>query len=141
MMSLRRLASWAKMMSLRGKLTALACHLTKFVNKAEQWAFLSINIGTCSAQGANASTVVTLATGSGSDVDSIEKSNNVIELLVSLVQSVVECIFSQITHRKQHYVPSFCCIPMLRKWGKLRISLHVRYDYFQIWFFNTHLNR
>jgi len=35
MMLLRGQASWAKMMSLRGKLTALACHLTKFVNKAE----------------------------------------------------------------------------------------------------------
>jgi hypothetical protein len=34
-MSLRGQASWAKMTSLRGKLTALACHLTKFVNKAE----------------------------------------------------------------------------------------------------------
>jgi hypothetical protein len=28
-------ASWAKMMSLLGKLTALVCHLTKYVNKAE----------------------------------------------------------------------------------------------------------
>jgi hypothetical protein len=35
MMSLRGQTSWAKMTSLRGKLTALACHLTKFVNKAE----------------------------------------------------------------------------------------------------------
>ncbi len=35
MTSLRGQAGWAKMMSLRGKLMALACHLTKFVNKAE----------------------------------------------------------------------------------------------------------
>jgi hypothetical protein len=35
MMSLRGQASWAKMMPLKGKLTALACHLTKFVNNAE----------------------------------------------------------------------------------------------------------
>ncbi len=35
MMSLRGQASWAKMMSLRGKLTAPAYHPTKFVNKAE----------------------------------------------------------------------------------------------------------
>jgi hypothetical protein len=45
MMSLRGQASWAKMTtSLRGKLTALVCHLTKFVNKAEYRNFLSINI-------------------------------------------------------------------------------------------------
>jgi hypothetical protein len=35
MMSLRGQASWAKMTSLRGKLTVPACHPTKFVNKAE----------------------------------------------------------------------------------------------------------
>ncbi len=35
MMSLRRQDIWAKMTSLRGKLTAPACHPTKFVNKAE----------------------------------------------------------------------------------------------------------
>jgi len=35
MMSLRGQPNWAKMMSLGGKLTALACHLTKFVNKSE----------------------------------------------------------------------------------------------------------
>jgi hypothetical protein len=34
-LSLREQASWAKMMSLRGKLTAPACHPTKFVNKSE----------------------------------------------------------------------------------------------------------
>jgi len=34
-MSLRGQASWAQMTSLRGRLTALACHLTKVVNKAE----------------------------------------------------------------------------------------------------------
>jgi len=33
MMSLRGQASWAKMMSLRGKLTAPACHPTKFLTK------------------------------------------------------------------------------------------------------------
>ncbi len=44
MTSLRGQASWAKMTSLKGKLTALLCHLTKFVNKAEKQTFLSINI-------------------------------------------------------------------------------------------------
>jgi len=34
-MSLMGQARWAKMMSLRGKLTAPACHPNKFVNKAE----------------------------------------------------------------------------------------------------------
>ncbi len=32
------------MMSLRGKLTTLACHPTKFVNKAEKRTFLPTNI-------------------------------------------------------------------------------------------------
>jgi hypothetical protein len=45
MTSLRGQANWAKMMSLRGKLRASACHLTKFVNKAEYETFLSTNIG------------------------------------------------------------------------------------------------
>ncbi len=44
MTSLRGQASWAKMTSLRGKLTATACHLTKFVNKAELQTFLSTNL-------------------------------------------------------------------------------------------------
>jgi len=35
MTSLRGQASWAKMMPLKGKLTAPACHPTKFINKAE----------------------------------------------------------------------------------------------------------
>jgi hypothetical protein len=35
MTSVRGQASWAKMTSLRGKLTEPACHPTKFVNKAE----------------------------------------------------------------------------------------------------------
>jgi hypothetical protein len=35
MMSLRGQASWAKMTSPWGKLTALACHPTKYVNKTE----------------------------------------------------------------------------------------------------------
>jgi hypothetical protein len=35
MMSLRGHSRWAKMMSLGGKLTVLACHPTKNVNKAE----------------------------------------------------------------------------------------------------------
>jgi hypothetical protein len=34
-MSLRGQVSWAKMTSLRGKLTAPVCHLTKFVIKSE----------------------------------------------------------------------------------------------------------
>jgi hypothetical protein len=44
MMSLRGQASWAKMTSLRGKQTALVCHLTKFVNKAEWQTFFSTKI-------------------------------------------------------------------------------------------------
>ncbi len=44
-MSLRGQASWTKMMSLRRKLTTLACHPTKFVNKAEKRTFLPRNIG------------------------------------------------------------------------------------------------
>jgi len=44
MMSLRGQASWAKMTSLRGKLTALACHPTKFVNKSDKRTYLSTNI-------------------------------------------------------------------------------------------------
>jgi hypothetical protein len=35
MTSLRVQASWAKITSLRGKLTALACHPKKFVNKLD----------------------------------------------------------------------------------------------------------
>jgi hypothetical protein len=35
MTTLRGQASWAKLMSLKGKLTAPACHPTKYVNKAE----------------------------------------------------------------------------------------------------------
>jgi hypothetical protein len=34
-------ASWAKMMSVGGKLTTVACHLTKKVNKAEEITYLS----------------------------------------------------------------------------------------------------
>jgi hypothetical protein len=44
MMSFRGQASLAKMMSLGGKLTALACHSTKRVNKAEELTYLSTNI-------------------------------------------------------------------------------------------------
>ncbi len=33
------------MMSLGGKLTAVACHLTKYVNKAEEQTYLPTNIG------------------------------------------------------------------------------------------------
>jgi hypothetical protein len=35
MMSFRGQASWAKVISLGGRLTAPACHPTKYVNKAE----------------------------------------------------------------------------------------------------------
>jgi hypothetical protein len=38
-------ASWAKMTSPRGKLTAPAYHPTKNVNYAESLTYLSINIG------------------------------------------------------------------------------------------------
>jgi hypothetical protein len=44
MMSFRGQASWAKMTSLGGKLTALACHPTKKVNKAEELTLLSTKI-------------------------------------------------------------------------------------------------
>jgi hypothetical protein len=37
-------ASWAKMMSLGDKQTALACHMTKKVNTAEELTYLSISI-------------------------------------------------------------------------------------------------
>ncbi len=46
MTSFRGKAISAKMTSLRGKLTALACHSTKRVNKAEELTYLSTNIGT-----------------------------------------------------------------------------------------------
>jgi len=44
MTSFRGQTSWAKMTSHGGKLTALACHPTKKVNKAEELTYLSINI-------------------------------------------------------------------------------------------------
>jgi hypothetical protein len=44
MMSFRGQASWAKMISPGGKLTTLACHPTKKVNKAEELTYLSTNI-------------------------------------------------------------------------------------------------
>jgi hypothetical protein len=46
MLLFRGQASSAKMMSLEGKLIALACHPTKRVNKAEELTYLSTNIGT-----------------------------------------------------------------------------------------------
>ncbi len=45
-MPFRGQASWAKMTSPGGKLTALASHLTIKVNKAEELTYLSTNIGT-----------------------------------------------------------------------------------------------
>ncbi len=45
MTSLRGQASWAKMTSLRLKLTTSACHLTKFVKKSRVKTFLSTYIG------------------------------------------------------------------------------------------------
>ncbi len=44
MLSFRGQASSAKMTSLGGKLTALPCHLTKTVNKAEELDYPSTNI-------------------------------------------------------------------------------------------------
>ncbi len=44
MMSFGGQASWAKMMSPWGKVTSLACHPTKKVNKAEELTYLSTNI-------------------------------------------------------------------------------------------------
>ncbi len=38
-------ASWDKMKSPEGKLTALACHLTRKVNKAEEPTYLFTSIG------------------------------------------------------------------------------------------------
>jgi hypothetical protein len=46
MTSFRGQASWVKMTSPEGKLTALACHLTKKVNKAEELTYLSTNTET-----------------------------------------------------------------------------------------------
>jgi hypothetical protein len=53
MTSLRGQASSAKMMSLVGKVTALAYHPTKSVYKAEELPFLSANIGMVSRLGRN----------------------------------------------------------------------------------------
>ncbi len=47
MMSFRGQASTAKLTSLGDKRTALACHPTKGVNKAEELTYLSTNIGCC----------------------------------------------------------------------------------------------
>ncbi len=44
MTSFRGQVSWAKMASPGGKLTALLCHPTKKVNKAEELTYLSTNI-------------------------------------------------------------------------------------------------
>jgi len=44
MMSFKGQASWTKMMSPGGNLSALACHPTKKVNKAEQLTYLSTKI-------------------------------------------------------------------------------------------------
>jgi hypothetical protein len=46
MTSLRGQASWANMTSPGGKLTALVCHLSMRVNKAEELTYLSTSIGT-----------------------------------------------------------------------------------------------
>jgi hypothetical protein len=43
-MQFRRKASWVKMTLPGGKLTVLACHPTKRVNKAEELTYLSANI-------------------------------------------------------------------------------------------------
>ncbi len=45
MMSLRGQAGWVKMMSLVSKITAPACHPTKYVNKAEHPTYLTTDIG------------------------------------------------------------------------------------------------
>ncbi len=45
MMSFMRQASWAKMTSPVGKLTAIACHPTKNVNKTGELAYPSTNFG------------------------------------------------------------------------------------------------
>jgi hypothetical protein len=45
MTSLRWQACWAKLASLWGMLTSPACHLTKFVNKADLQTYLSTKIG------------------------------------------------------------------------------------------------
>jgi hypothetical protein len=46
MTSFRGQASWANMTSPGGKLTALACHLARKANKAEELTYLSTSIGT-----------------------------------------------------------------------------------------------
>ncbi len=52
MMSFRGQASRAKKMSSGGKLTVLACHPTKKVNKAEELSYLSTDIGVMFKKGA-----------------------------------------------------------------------------------------
>jgi len=44
-MLFRGQASWAKIMSHGGKLTALACYPTKQVNKADELTYRNANIG------------------------------------------------------------------------------------------------
>jgi hypothetical protein len=64
-MSFRGQARRAKIISPGGKLTALACHLTKSVNKAEELIYLSTNIERskiiycCVTQGTNVCTTLT----------------------------------------------------------------------------------
>ncbi len=50
MTSFRGQASWAKMTSPRGKLTALVCHPNKRVNKAEELMYLYTNIDSSCSQ-------------------------------------------------------------------------------------------
>ncbi len=47
MTPLRGQARWEKMMSPGGKLTSVACHPTKIVNKAEELTYHSLNIEFC----------------------------------------------------------------------------------------------
>jgi hypothetical protein len=54
-------ACWAKMTSLSGKQTALVCHPTNKVNKAEELPYLSANIGVTQGSQGKSSTVLTVA--------------------------------------------------------------------------------
>jgi hypothetical protein len=63
-MSFRRQASWEKIMSPGGKLTAVACHPTRKVNRAEELTYLSTNIYIELVHNACIYTILPSATGS-----------------------------------------------------------------------------
>jgi hypothetical protein len=73
MMSFRGKANWAKMTSPGVKLTALAFHPTKKVNKAEELTYLSINIPVFESKNMKAKTLhLTLGSGWNQIMSKIE---------------------------------------------------------------------